>query len=186
MARPRALDAMPMMFRPLISSLALFLAGCASAIGGHDGYPSLARRPVESQDYETPAAVPSTPAPIAAPADDTELSRYSTQASAGAANFDKAYADAQRLAQAASKAAVSSEQWVAAQAAISGLEAARNDSVSALAALDTLYTERSNAIADGKAAGTVDAIDAARVQALAIVDSQNDRLDALKAMLAQP
>ncbi|AUW57193.1 hypothetical protein C1T17_02900 [Sphingobium sp. SCG-1] len=176
-----------MMLRPLLSSLALFLTGCAAAVGGGDGYPSLARRPVESQDYETPAAAPSVPAPaVAVPADDAELSRYAAQASAGAANFDKAYADAERLTRAASGAAISSDPWVAAQAAISALEAARNDSVSALAALDTLYTERTNAIADGKATGTLDAIDAARGQALAAVDAQNDRLDALKAKLAQP
>lgn len=174
------------MFRTLLSSLALFLSGCAAGVTGGDGYPSLARRPVESQDYETAAPAPSVPAPIAVPADDPEVRRYVSQSDTGAASFDKAYVDAQRLTRAASKAAVSSDSWVAAQASISALESARNDSVSALAALDTLYTERTNAIADRKATGTVDAIDAARVRALAIVDSQNDRLDALKAMLAQP
>jgi hypothetical protein len=62
----------------------------------------------------------------------------------------------------------------------------RNDAVSALASLDTLYVERENALADGKERGDTQAIEAARTQALAVVDSQNDRLDALKGRLAQP
>jgi hypothetical protein len=172
-----------MIFRPLLSSLALLLTGCAAGVADNSAYPSLARRPVETRDYETPAVAP---APAAPAASDADLSRYAALAASGTASFDNGYPAAERLARAASGAAVSSESWVAAQAAISGLESARNDSVSALAALDTLYTERVNAIADGKLAGSVDAIDAARAQALAAVDSQNDRLDALKAMLAQP
>jgi hypothetical protein len=172
-----------MIFRPLLSSLALLLTGCAAGVAEHSAYPSLARRPVEARDYETPAA---TPAPAATVASDADLARYAAQAASGAAAFDKDYPSAERLARAASGAAVSSDSWVAAQAAISGLESARNDSVSALAALDTLYTERVSAIADGKMTGSVDALDATRAQALAAVDSQNDRLDALKAMLAQP
>ncbi|MDI1295029.1 MAG: hypothetical protein PSY12_03970, partial [bacterium] len=73
-----------------------------------------------------------------------------------------------------------------AQVAISTLESARNDSVSALASLDTLYVERTNAIADGKERGGLDEADAARAAALAMVDSQNDRIDALKGRLVQP
>ena len=75
---------------------------------------------------------------------------------------------------------------MAAQTALSALESARNDSVSALASLDVLYVERSNAAAEGKVSGGIETIDAARTSALAIVDSQNDRLDALKGRLAQP
>lgn len=81
---------------------------------------------------------------------------------------------------------MSSEPWVAAQLAISTLETARNDSVSALASLDVLYVERSNAVAEGRAAGGTGQIDAARSSVLAGVDSQNDRIDALKGRLAQP
>jgi hypothetical protein len=69
---------------------------------------------------------------------------------------------------------------------ISALESARNDSVSALASLDTLYVQRSNAIADGKAPGGLEDIDAARSAALALVDQQNDRIDAMKGRLPQP
>ena len=104
----------------------------------------------------------------------------------GAAAFDTAYARAERAVSAAASAGVSSDAWVSAQVAISTLESARNDSVSALASLDTLYVQRSNEVADGKAAGGLQDIDAARSAALALVDQQNDRIDALKTRLPQP
>lgn len=169
--------------RRLLPSLALFLSGCASTF---QGYPSLAKRPIESAPAG-PAAVTPGPAPVLADAAlRKQIDGFAEQAQAGRAAFDKAYPAAESAARGASGAAVSSEAWVAAQLAISALETARNDSVSALASLDVLYVERSNAIADGKAQGGAEAIDAARSTALAIVDSQNDRIDALKARIAQP
>lgn len=130
---------------------------------------------------------PAAPAPVEAdPALQAQVDRLAGQAQAGSAAFDKAWPAADRAARAAAGAAVSSERWVAAQLAISELEAAQNDSVSALASLDTLYVERSNAVAEGKARGGAEQIDAARKAALAVVDSQNDRIDAIKGRLAQP
>ncbi|HEX7784343.1 MAG TPA: hypothetical protein VF509_16205 [Sphingobium sp.] len=174
-----------MNLRPLLPSLALLLAGC---VGAPDGpYPSLARRPIESGGTAANAPAPSLPtAPMSDPALDGEVAKLEMQAQAGAAAFDRAYPDAQRRAEAASKAAISSEAWVAAQVAISGLESARNNSVSALAGLDSLYTNRINALADGEAAAGADTIELARREALSTVDSQNDRLDGLKALLPQP
>jgi hypothetical protein len=170
-----------MILRRFLPSLALMLSGCA---GAQAGYPSLAKRSVE----DAPIAQPAAPAPPAAPdpALDKDVARLSAQAQGGKDAFDKAWPAADRLARAASSAAVSSEAWVAAQLAISNLESARNDSVSALASLDVLYVERANAVADGKAQGGTDAIDSARAAALAIVDGQNDRVDALKGRLRQP
>ncbi|QGP78660.1 hypothetical protein [Sphingobium sp. CAP-1] len=167
--------------RRLFTALALFLSGCA---GAPQNYPSLAKRPIESAPV---AAVtpPLAPAP-ADPALSAEIARYVAQADKGAAGFDAAAARADKAVQAAAGAAVSSDAWVAAQVAISALEAARNDSVSALASLDTLYVERSNAVAEGKARGGLEDIDAARSAALALVDQQNDRIDAMKARLPQP
>lgn len=168
--------------RPFIPSLALLLAGCAgTATSG--GYPSLAKRPFES-------AAPATLPVIASatqddPALDAEVERLNVQVKAGADGFDRVYPRAEALARAAASSAVSSEAWVSAQGAVSELESARNDAVSALAGLDTLYAVRVNAVAAGTAAGGADAIDAARSAALAIIDSQNDRLDVLKAMLPQ-
>ncbi|MDO7835267.1 hypothetical protein Q4610_09405 [Sphingobium sp. HBC34] len=167
--------------RRLLTALALLLSGCA---GAPQSYPSLAKRPIESAPLAEVA-----PPPAPAPADSAlsaEISRHVAQADKGAAGFDAALARADKAVRAASGTSVSSDAWVAAQVAISALEAARNDSVSALASLDTLYVTRSNAIADGKAAGGLDDIAAARSAALALVDQQNDRIDAMKARLPQP
>lgn len=173
-----------MILRRFLPSLALFATGCATVPAEGGGYPSLARRPMEIRGAEQASGAGA--AVSADPAVDAAVMRFSAQSAVGAAAFDSGYDGARRLVGAASGAAVSSEAWVAAQAAITTLESGRNDSVSALASLDTLYVERAQAIADGKAAGGIDAIDAARAGALAAVDSQNDRLDALKAMLTQP
>ena len=170
-----------MILRRLLPSLALFLSGCAETL---TGYPSLAKRAVENAPVAEPVAAP---APVEAdPALQSQVDRLSAQAQSGSAAFDRAWPAADRAARSAAGAAVSSEPWVAAQLAISVLEAARNDSVSALASLDTLYVERSNAVAEGKVRGGVEQIDVARKAALGIVDSQNDRIDAVKARLAQP
>lgn len=167
--------------RRLFAAMALFLSGCA---GPPQSYPSLAKRAVES----APVAKLSPPAaPIPADAAlSAEIAKYMTQADKGAAAFDTAYAKADKAARAASGAAISSDAWVSAQVAISTLESARNDSVSALASLDTLYVQRSNAVADGKAQGGLEDIDAARSAALSLVDQQNDRIDAMKGRLPQP
>lgn len=167
--------------RRLLTALALFLSGCA---GAPQSYPSLAKRPVESAPMAT-LAPPAAPVPADA-ALSAEITRHVAQADKGAAAFDVAYARADRAVGAAKGAGVSSDAWVAAQVAISSLESARNDSVSALASLDTLYVQRSNEVADGKAAGGLEDIDAARSAALALVDQQNDRIDAMKARLPQP
>lgn len=172
-----------MIMRRLLTAFALLLSGCAGG-AGQGNYPSLARRAIERAPVATPAP---PPMPVAAdPALDAQISRYLAQAEAGGSAFDKGYGAAERAARAASDAPVSSEPWIAAQLAISGLESARNDSVSALASLDTLYVQRENAIASGDARGGVEAIEAARTRALAIVDGQNDRIDALKSRLRQP
>lgn len=166
---------------PFLSSLALLLTGCAGPM--HNG-PSLAKRPAESAPMAEPAAPPAPAAPD--PALDAQVAKLTAQVATGTAAFDRAYAAADRATRSASGAAISSDAWVSAQLAISTLESARNDSVSALASLDTLYVERENAIADGTARGDTLAIAAARSRALEIVDAQNDRLDALKRRIAQP
>ena len=167
--------------RRLLTALALMLSGCA---GAPQTYPSLAKRAVESAPIAQPAP---PPLPVAADAAlNAELAKYVAQADKGRTAFDAAYAKAQKTVSAASAAAVSSDSWVAAQVSISSLEAARNDSVSALASLDTLYVQRTNEVADGKARGGLTEIEAARSATLTSVDQQNDRIDALKAKLRQP
>lgn len=167
--------------RRLFAALALMLSGCA---GAPQNYPSLAKRAVEGAPM---AEVSPAPAPVAAdPQLSAEIARHVAQADKGATAFDTAYARADKAVKVASGATVSSDAWVTAQVAISELESARNDSVSALASLDTLYVERSNQVADGKARGGLEDIDAARSATLALVDQQNDRIDAMKGRLPQP
>ncbi len=166
--------------RRLIASLALILSGCA---GAPHTYPSLAKRAIESAPMQE---APAPPIPQAADAAlMAQIKGFTDQAAKGASAFDAAFAKAEKAASAAKGAAVSSDAWVAAQVAISALEAARNDSVSALASLDSLYVQRTNDVADGKASGGLDEIDAARKATLKLVDDQNDRIDAMKARLPQ-
>ncbi len=167
--------------RRLLPYLALFLSGCASTF---QGYPSLAKRAIEDAPISEAAPQPSPVAPE--PELVQNVDRLTAQAQAGGKAFDEAWPAADRATQAAAGSAVSSEAWVVAQTALSALESARNDSVSALASLDVLYVERSNAVSEGKVSGGIDTIEAARGSALAIVDSQNDRIDSLKGRLAQP
>ena len=170
-----------MILRRLLPSIALFLSGCAGTL---QGYPSLAKRPIENAPVGEAAPAP---APGEAdPALQAEIDRFATQSRSGAEAFDRAYPAADRATKAAQGSPVSSEAWVTAQLAISSLEAARNDSVSALASLDVLYVERNNAIADGKIRGGIEQIDTARAVALETVDSQNDRMDRLKERVAAP
>jgi hypothetical protein len=173
----------------LLSSFALFLAGCAQMGNDGRGYPSLSRRPVEMGG--TVAQIVPATAQQAQLAEDTSdltatLAVLVERLRQGARAFDAAYARTAHHVGAAAGAAVSSESWVIANLGISALESARNESVSALASLDTLYIERMKSISEGKVAGAAEAIDAARREALGTVDDQNDRLDGLKSRLRQP
>ncbi|MGE4410517.1 MAG: hypothetical protein EP321_12220 [Sphingomonadales bacterium] len=178
-----------MNLRPLTALFALWLSACAGLGQDGRGYPSLAKRPVEVQgagEAETASEVG-----VAVPAaDDPELDRtiatLAEQARQGGAAFDRLYGEVAGRIRLSAPAAVSSEQWVTAQADLGRLEQARYGSVYALASLDTLYAERMKDVAEGKAVGGIDRIDGARQNALAIVDSQNDRVDALRAGLRHP
>lgn len=183
-----------MIARRLAASLALFLAGCANMGNDGRGYPSLARRPIESgapvPQTALPAPGPAAPQPANAALADwpAQVPALLRQAENGRATFDAAYESVAARVRAASSAPVSSEAWVVAHVGIGQLEGRRNDAVSALASLDTLYADRARAIADGQlpVVGPGDPLADARSAALAIVDSENDRLDALKALLKQP
>ena len=179
--------------RNFLSTLVLFLAGCVGMGYDNRSYPSLTRRPAEANVASAPVASVAPPAVVTAPAisDDfaalaPTIEALSAQARDGEAAFEAAYGRVSDQVRSATNAAISSEAWVAANLGISALESARNGSVSALASLDTLYADRMNAIAQGKSTGGADRIDSARRAALAIVDTQNDKLDGLKAALPQP
>ena len=171
-----------MKLKAFIHMFALVLAGCASGADGD--YPSLARRPIESNGSE--AASPVQAEVREDPALTKEVGELVTKAKSGAAAFDAGLESARAKVNAAAGSAVSSEAWVAAELAISTLESERYDSVSALASLDTLYVRHINAIAGGQAEDGNNVIDRARAEVAAIVDRQNDVLDGLRARLAIP
>lgn len=174
--------------RSLLAPVVLFLAGCAGLGNDGRGYPSLVRRPIESAGVPntSPSPVLSSTAPVVDGALPASIADLTGKARKGAAAFDANYPKAAAKVRAAQGLAVVSENWSVANIALGQLEASRNESVFALAGLETLYVERMNVVASGKVSGGVEAIDEARLEALAIVDSQNDRMDALKVLLRAP
>ena len=176
-----------MKIRGLIPTLAALLAGCATANESGRGYPSLAKRAVESAPEEQMERGDAVSAPIAGDtALKTRISELEQQARRGNDAFEALYGEVAGQVGRSGDAAVSSEQWVMAQVNLGRLEGARHDSVYALADLDDLYAARMAAVADGKAAGGVDEVLAARGAVLAMVDAQNDRIDNLRRGLKEP
>tara|TARA_R110000782_G_scaffold167129_4_gene259144 strand:+ start:30259 stop:30852 length:594 start_codon:yes stop_codon:yes gene_type:complete len=179
--------------RHLPAIAALLLSACAG--GGQDGrgYPSLAKRPIETGPADGAARAPADRAAdmlageqSPEPALLRQLADLAAQVGNGDALFERAYDETAGRIRVAASAPVSSEQWVAAHVLLGALEQARYQSAMAMASLDTLYAERLNAIALGKATGGIPQIEAQRTAALAIVDAQNDKVDALRAVLKEP
>lgn len=174
------------MLRRLFAFLALFLVGSLDAPAAARDYPSLARRPIESRDRgEVTASGPVEPAP-ADPALVAEVATLSQKAAAGDAAFQTKLADGRTAVAQADGADPVSESWVVAQVAISALDSARYDSVAALASLDTLHVERMNAADSARVAADMATVDPTRADVLAMVDRQNDALDALRNTLRKP
>lgn len=174
------------MLRRLAALTALLWVGpieSAHAQVAGRGYPSLARRPVESRDRDAEIAKAIAEQPAATPLGgdvQSELARLAKQASAAGQAFDRDYAASDRAVTAAGNAPAASENWVVAQEAISALDAGRYDSITALASMDSIYVAQLNAGAD------TGAIDSLRAPVAAMVDRQNDRLDSLRFRLAKP
>jgi hypothetical protein len=173
------------MIRRVAAFLALFALGSADANAATRAYPSLAKRPVETRDSNPPPPVPVPAAPADA-ALGKEVETLGTQAAAADAAFKAQLGKARDTIIAASGAEPASEAWVAAQMSISDTDALRYDSVAALASLDTLYVARQDNPDMGRVAADIATIDPVRTRVLALVDTQNDALDALRASLKNP
>jgi len=172
------------MMRRVAAFVALFALGSVDANAATRSYPSLARRPVETRDGNAPA-----PAVQAAPADVALVKQVETlgaQASAADTAFRTELGKARGTVAAADGAEPTSEAWVAAQMSISNTDAARYDSVAALASLDTLYVGRQDNPDVSRVAADIATIDPVRTRVLAIVDTQNDALDSLRSALKTP
>jgi hypothetical protein len=154
--------------------LAVSAAGCAP----RGDFPSLAPRPVERQLAEEQPAVPA-PEPPADPALAARVSELVGRARAGDAAFTTALAAARSATSRAG--AAGSDSWIAAQSAISRVEAVRADLVTALAELDRLGIERASQPTSG---ADREMVRAAQAEVQATADRQHEQLEALRASLS--
>lgn len=122
--------------RPLLS-LALAAAGVAGCTPRAD-FPSLAIRPAELDDSALEEPVRAQPVTASDPALKRQIDSLLSRARAGAADFDAAYGPAQAAIGSAGPSG--SDSWIAAQQALSRLEAAGLESADVLAELNELAT----------------------------------------------
>ncbi len=160
----------PLLLPPALAA-ALMLGGCVS----QGPFPSLAPRPEEGI---VSTAEPMRPEP--AVADDAQLrariGALVAQALEGLSAFDAAYPAAERAANAAGTDG--SDSWVAAQQALSRLEAARSKTSTARAELDRIALERAGL---PTSAADREILERAIREAERIAMNQQVRLDGLKA-----
>ncbi|WP_287938780.1 hypothetical protein [Sphingopyxis sp.] len=167
--------------KPILAILPLMaaipLSACAAAQGGD--YPSLAKRPVEGRfDVAPPSVVVPPPGPL--PTDLAgRLARWESDAAGAQQAFARERAPTEAAVAAAGGTAISSENWVVAQQAISRLQATRAPLTDALADIDRLYLERSIA----ESVDGLPEIYALRDKLAAILAAQDDVLAALKRRL---
>ena len=147
------------------------LGGCLSA----GDYPSLARRPIETQRDAPPTPPPATSA--LSVEDRARVAALVEQHRAADARF------ATLTAGIPAGGPVGGEAWAAAQVAISRAGQARAPSTEALVELDRLYIHLLDAEAQGGPAGPATEVATARVAVANGVAAQADRLAALAAAL---
>ncbi len=127
----------------IIAGATLFLTGCGQDVGK---FPSLAKRPFESQTQAVelvtpppPPAVTSLPSDVAAKVDGVMAKHARAQGA-----YAKQLPSVQNLAKKAAGAPVGSEGWVNAQMQLSRLDKARGDSVAALSEMETIIEQQSD------------------------------------------
>ena len=167
----------------LPATFLLPLSACST--GG--AYPSLERRDVERI---TGTAEPVTPQAEAAPALpppsaelSTRVSQLVDQARAAHLRFGERRANAARLIAAGGNAPVASESWSVANMALADLEAARSQTMLALAQLDELYASESVSAVDGGNAGDAAAVAEAWRQVSALAAEEDEVLAGLRVRL---
>lgn len=165
--------------RPVILALlASSLGACAT--GDNSRYPSLALRDVERiSGTAQPVEAPPAAAPVAPSADLAQrLVQLRQQAEGAHGNFMSSVPRTEQLVAAAAGAAVASENWSVAQAALGGLQAARNPALIALAELDELYVKSEMEV------GAIEAIEVARDAVKTLVAAEEQELDRLAGRVA--
>lgn len=168
---------------PITLIAPLFLVGCLKPM---DNLPSLARRDVELRDRVAEAKAPPPPLDsITDPALAAELSKMLARADKAEADFAIARSAAQQATAAAGNNAVGSERWSLAQTRISALDAPRQDLAQLLGDLEQQYVARLAEEASGEVKpGGAAQIDETRSHVLALLKSQDEVIERLKASLA--
>jgi hypothetical protein len=162
--------------RLLPTVIALALAGCTTAGGP---YPSLSPRAAEAIDPRVAVVRPMNDRPVA-PALERELAALVGEARGGQAAFERAAAEAERVASAAG--APQSESWIAAQEALSAAIAARKPTAMALADIDSLAATALQAHG-GIAPNDLRAIQSASAEVSGVARAQTDRIAAIQRRL---
>lgn len=155
--------------RLLLLAFATLAGGCAAS-AADPAYPSLAKRAVEGRLTTVAPEVVDLPAPPPAADLAARMAQLDRAFAQGQDAFAAQLEPARRAVAAAGSAPPSSEGWIAAQMAVSALDAARAPSVAALADLDQLRIARQDA---GDLAGEteLEAMVAAMTDALTAQDT---------------
>jgi hypothetical protein len=157
---------------------ALLLSGCANIEGD---FPSLSKRPYET---DTPVEdISTTPAPntTALPADlDRQTDALVARARKAHSAFENALGAARSAAQSASGSASGSESWVNAHMVLSRADGARADAVAALGEMDQLIARQRDKGAD---AGLVVLLSRPQGQIAELVNAENAEIERLSRLI---
>ncbi len=162
---------------PLSSRLAVLAMLSLSACGGVGSYPSLAPRPIERA--ETATTPEATPAALD-PAVGAEVTALLAQAERGEAAMTAAVRTACPAIARGAGASQGSEAWIAAQQAISAIEASRRDTAIARESIEALVLDQARAAEDRARPVDLSALLAASDTIAARDTAQESRLQAIR------
>lgn len=166
----------------LLASLPV-LAACSGASGG---YPSLAIRDVERVSGTAQPVAPEIQQPVAPPVSealDQRIARLVEQARGAHATFQNRAGSASRTVGAGRGTRAPADRWIAAQVALSDLQALRSTAMIALADLDVMFAEERLAFSDDLSP-TAQALDRARQQIGAWVEEEDRVIAGLAGQIA--
>ncbi len=131
-----------------LCAASLFLAGCSTPQGD---FPSLAKRPFESQNIAPEAQLPVVQAAALPPAIAAKVNALMGRHAKAQAAFSAALPAMRALAKGAAGSAVGSEAWVNAEQQLSRLDKSRSDSLALQGELDQLVMAQTDLDAQNNA-----------------------------------
>jgi len=161
----------------LVTIITVTLSGCAMQQGD---FPSLLKRPYESEPVMDAAAAPATVISSLTADLQGRLSAAVTSSGAADEQFQARLPVVKQRVDAARGAAVSSESWVVAHMELAALEIQRSPSVEALADIDALYREQLERETGSDQIGGTAIIAERRDSVQAQVDRQQAAIEAMK------